>query len=211
MNLALQKNLKKLMVKHGNLSVSCLAKATHLPQPTLYQLYTGVTEKPRGKTLLALADYFSITVDQLLGTEVLPNHLPEKVKQQLELHTAPLLAWEDLQHWPDQINFNHKKEIYLDQQSSQTTFAIHLPDSSMEPLLPNGCLLILDTEKTAKNKDCAIIFLNETQQFVFKKILTQNEQIYIQSTNPACNNTHNAALTKEDKIFATLLEARLTF
>lgn len=211
MTLALQTNLKKLMIKHGHLSVSDLAKATGLPQPTLYQLYTGVTEKPRKKTLSTLANYFSVTVDQLLGIDPLPSQLPENVKKQLELHTAPLLTWEDLRNWPDQINLNHKKEIFLDTHASKTTFAIHLQDSSMEPLLPNGSLLILDTTKAIQDKDCAIIFLNETNQFVFKKILIQNKRLYMQSTNPALNNTDRVLLAKEDKIFATLLEARLTF
>jgi transcriptional regulator with XRE-family HTH domain len=208
---ALQTNLKKLMIKHGHMSVSDLAKATGLPQPTLYQLYTGVTGNPRKKTLAALADYFSITVNQLLGEDTLPTYLPEKIKAQLELNTAPLLTWDDLPHWPDTLNLDNKKEIFLDEKSSPTTFAITMPDASMEPLFPNGCLLIFDVEKTTKDQDCAIIFLKKINQFLFKKILTRDQSVYAQSINPAFNNPETIQLTEQDKILATLLEARLSF
>ena len=134
MTLALKTNLKKLMIKHGNISVSDLAKATTLPQPTLYQLYTGVTENPRKKTLKILADYFSISVNQLTGEEDLPNHLPKKIKEQLELNTAPLLSWPDLHDWPHHINLNNKEDIFLGKKANQTTFAIQMIGRSMEPI-----------------------------------------------------------------------------
>jgi len=211
MNLALKTNLKKLMIKHGNMSVSDLAKATALPQPTLYQLYTGVTENPRKKTLTALADYFSVSVNQLIGEEDLPTHLPKKIKEQLELNTAPLLSWPDLHHWPDNLNFDNKEEIFLEKKSNQPTFAIQMIGSSMEPIFPNGCLLIFDAEKKTKDKDCAIIFIKETNQFFFKKIFLDGQSMRAQSINPAPDDIKTMLLTKQDKIIATLLEARLTF
>ena len=207
----LKTNLEKLMQRHGNMSVSDLAKATGLPQPTLYQLYTGVTENPRKKTLTALAHYFSITVNQLLGKEAFPPHLPEKIKTQLELNTAPILSWHDLHHWPDNINFNDKEEIFLNKKSNKTTFAIQMMGSSMEPIFPNGCLLIFDTKKTTKNNDCAIVFLKKTNQFFFKKILSDGQLIHAESINPAPDEIQTIQLTKQDKIIATLLEARLSF
>ena len=136
------------MTKHGHLNVSDLAKATGIPQPTLYQLYTGVTEKPRKKTLNALADFFSVSMPQLLGEAALPSQLPKKIKQQLDLNTAPLLNWEELHHWPHNINLHGKKEIFLEEDiCSENTFALHMPNQSMEPLFPNGCLLIFDVNK----------------------------------------------------------------
>src|SRR3990167_7509907 len=155
----LQNNLKKLMEINGNISVSDLAKATHLPQPTLYQLYTGVTENPRQKTLMKLAHYFSVSVNQLLGKEILPLQLPEKTKSALKLHTAPLLTWENLHHWPHHMSIKPQKEIFLDEKITETTFALTMLDNSMITLFPIGCILIFDPEKKAEDKDCAIFFL----------------------------------------------------
>ncbi len=211
MNLALQANLKKLMIRHGNISVSDLAKVTGLPQPTLYQLYTGVTTNPRKKTLEALACYFSVTINQLTGKDALPQHLPQKLKEQLELNTAPLLTLEDLYHWPSKIDFNHKEEIFLEKKTTHATFAIQMIGTSMEPIFPEGCLLIFDAEKATKHNDCAIIFEQATKQFVFKKILSDENSIHTKFINPAPNNTEITPLGEQDKIIATLLEARLTF
>ncbi|MDF1677383.1 MAG: S24 family peptidase [Legionellaceae bacterium] len=211
MNLPLQTNLKKLMIRHGNISVSDLAKVTGLPQPTLYQLYTGVTTNPRKKTLEALAHYFSVTINQLTGKDELPQHLPKKLKEQLELNTAPLLTLEDLYHWPSKIDFNHKEEIFLEKKTTHATFAIQMIGASMEPMFPEGCLLIFDAEKAIKNNDCAIIFEQAANQFVFKKILSDEHSTYTKFINPASHHAEVTPLGEQDKIIATLLEARLTF
>jgi transcriptional regulator with XRE-family HTH domain len=105
-------NIKKLMLKHGNMSVSDLSAATGLPQPTLHQIYTGTTKRPRKKTLCILADFFSVTVKQLFGEEELPFRLPDKTKKQLGINTIPILSWGDLFHWPDEINYLDRGEIF---------------------------------------------------------------------------------------------------
>ncbi len=211
MNLVLKNNLRKLMIKHGNMSVSDLAKATSLPQPTLYQLYTGVTARPRKKTLAALAEYFSVSVEQLIGKENLPNQLPQNIKEQLELNTVPILDWKDLPFWPGSIDLTTKKEIFLDKKATPETFAVQMIDDSMEPIFPSGCLLIFDAQKETKDKDCALIFESKTNQFSFKKIFLDGNTVIAQSINPAPQATKAMQLTKQDKIIATLLEARLTF
>jgi len=210
MSLSFDKNLAKLMLKHGNLSVTDLAKATGLPQPTLHQLYTGFTKKPRKKTLSILAKYFGVTPQQLLGEAPLPSILPETVKSQLDLSTAVIISWDELHQWPN-IHSEHKQEIFLSAPASHTTFAMYMPDTTMEPLFPCGCLLIFDGEKPTKHNDCALVFLHKLNQFFFKKILTDGEHIYIQSLNPKSQDTAPQLLTKKDHLVATLREARLMF
>ncbi|MBA3535177.1 MAG: helix-turn-helix domain-containing protein [Tatlockia sp.] len=209
--MSLKDNLKKLMIRHGNLSVSDLAKATKLPQPTLHQLYSGTTESPRRKTLEILANYFSVTINQIIGTESLPDTLPKQIKKQLDIKTTPILSLDDLYNWPDKIDIENKEEIILENRNCGLTFAIEMIGSSMEPLFPCGCLLIFDVNKIPKDRDCVIIYLNDTDKFSFKRILMDGNASYIKSINPELNDIATIKVTPNDKIIATLLEARLKF
>lgn len=199
------------MIRHGNMSVSDLAKATGLPQPTLHQLYSGTTENPRKKTLEILANYFSVNINQIAGSESLPNGLSKQIKKQLNIHTTPVLRWDDLYNWPDKIDFDEKEEIILDNNASSETFAIEMIGSGMEPIFPSGCLLIFDARKIAHDRDCVIIYLKEQHQFSVKRILMDGNAAYVKSINPELNDITTIKVSPGDKIIATLLEARIKF
>lgn len=209
--MSIRENLKKLMLCHGNISISSLAKATKLPQPTLHQLYSGTTTHPRKKTLGILADYFSISVHQLAGIEPLPENLTDNIKKQFNIHTTPILDWKDLYDWPDHIDFENKEEIILDNNSGSLTFALQMMGSSMEPLFPAGCLLLFDGKKIAKDRDCVIIYLNAHDQFCFKRLLIDGSSAYIKSINPELDDVSTIKISENDRIIATLLEARIRF
>ena len=132
------------MLIHGNMSISDLSKATGLPQPTLYQLYVGITKSPRKTTLSILSNYFSITVNQLSGEEKLPFYLPEKIKKQLEINTIPIVNWEDLHPLPEKINFSNKEELFIETKSKNLRFSIKVINSEMDPVFPKGSILIFD-------------------------------------------------------------------
>lgn len=210
-NVSFKENLQTLMVRHGNLSVSDLAKATMLPQPTLHQLYSGTTENPRKKTLAVLADFFSVTSNQLLGIEPLPGNLSKRIKQQLNIHTTPILTFKDLFHWPDDIDFENKKEIILENNSNPSTFAIEMIGSSMEPVFPDGCLLIFDASKLPQDRDCVIIYLKASNQFSFKRLLRDGNAEYVKSINPELDDLTITKVSEDDRLIATLLEARIKF
>lgn len=209
--MSLKDTLKKLMVREGNLSVSALAKITNIPQPTLHQLCFGTTEKPRKKTLDILASYFSISIDQLLGQEALPDKLSAQMKRDWDIEPTPILSWEDLYHWPDDIDLKNKRELILENNKSKLTFALEMIGSNMEPIFPNGCLLIFDANKVTTDKDCVLVYLKKEDQFAFKKIYYDGNAAYVKSINPEFNQLSTAKLSSQDKVIATLLEARIKF
>lgn len=58
--------LSRLMSDRGINSAE-LARKVGIGQPVIYRLMTGVTENPQILTLKPIADFFEISVDQLLG------------------------------------------------------------------------------------------------------------------------------------------------
>lgn len=74
--------LTYLMFKNG-LTSSELARKTGVAQPVIYRLMSGNTENPQILTLKPVADYFGISIEQLLGSSPLNN---QKILDKTLLH-----------------------------------------------------------------------------------------------------------------------------
>lgn len=96
----ISENLKKLIEKY-NLNTLELARRTGIGQPVIYRIMTGETDNPKIATVRTLADYFGISVNQLLG-ENAPSSFnkPENVftPSQILCHLAKFLP---LHHFYD--------------------------------------------------------------------------------------------------------------
>jgi len=75
--------LSHLMSEKGIKSAE-LARKTGIGQPVIYRLMTGTTDNPQVLTLKPIADFFGISIDQLLGFTPLTN---QKSLNQMSLHT----------------------------------------------------------------------------------------------------------------------------
>jgi len=67
--------LSHLMSEKGIKSAE-LARKTGIGQPVIYRLMTGTTDNPQVLTLKPIADFFGISLDQLLGFTPLTNQKP---------------------------------------------------------------------------------------------------------------------------------------
>src|SRR5690606_5355502 len=72
--------------------VAELARRINLPQPTVHRIATGVCEHPHLSSLKPIADFFSITIEQLKG------HAP--ISWIDRASKVPLLTWKCLLDWP---------------------------------------------------------------------------------------------------------------
>jgi transcriptional regulator with XRE-family HTH domain len=63
----LKENIQALKAQRGIKSDYLLAQRAGLHQPTLQRIMSGATKKPGTSTLKKLADFFSVTIDELLS------------------------------------------------------------------------------------------------------------------------------------------------
>ncbi|HEX2549652.1 MAG TPA: XRE family transcriptional regulator [Gammaproteobacteria bacterium] len=205
-------NLQKLLKTHGDLSLSDLARETRIPQPTLHHIVEGKTKKPRRQALQSLADFFSISVSQLTGSIPFSPILSESIKTSLKISTVPLIKWEDAKDWQRSKNdLSRFDEIILKNQIDKNAFALRLLNSSLEPLFQEQSILIFDPSKNAKDRDFVLVFLANSESLIFNRLFIDNNKYYIKEDK----HDGNVMLTKlnfsQDKIIATLIEARLQF
>ncbi|WP_231950598.1 LexA family protein [Legionella spiritensis] len=208
----LSNNLQQLMRIHGNISVSELARVTGIPQPTIHHILTGSTKNPRKRALEELSRYFSVSIDELIGQEPLPTVIPDAVKEDLQIRTIPVIEWESLKKWPSESDkIQDLQEIFIDKKIDNNSFALIMPDASMEPLFQQNTLLIFDSGKIPKDRDFVIVYLSKEGEIAFNRLFIENNILYLRQGL----EDGSLKLTKLDKpndrILGTLIEARIQY
>lgn len=206
----LSSNLQQLMRIHGNLSVSELARLTTVPQPTIHHVLFGSTKRPRKHALEALSNFFSVTIAQLVGDDELPQIIPETIKEDLQLRTVPIIAWDSLKTWP-QGQQKHEKEILLDRIVSPHAFALIVKDPTIEPIFPQNTLLIFDVKENPQDRDFVVARLNGDDTIMFNRLFVENNMHYLKQTLENGDVKLIKLNMNFDEILGILIEARIQY
>lgn len=210
--MTLSNNLQQLMRIHGNISVSELARLTGIPQPTIHHILTGSTKNPRKKALEELSRFFSVTINELIGQEPLPAVIPDTIKENLQISTIPVIEWESLKAWPSEAAAKQdRKEILIDKKIEKNSFALAMPDESMEPFFQKNTLLIFDSGKPPKDRDFVIVYLSKEDAISFNRLFIENNTCYLRQ-NMEDGSLKLIKIDKPaDRILGTLIEARIQY
>ncbi|HBD7247127.1 TPA: LexA family transcriptional regulator [Legionella pneumophila] len=211
-DMTLSENLQQLMRIHGNISVSELARLTGIPQPTIHHILAGSTKNPRKKALEELSRYFSVSIDELIGQEPLPAVIPDAVKENLQISTIPVIKWESLKEWPSgTARTQDTQEILIDKKIDKNSFALIMPDTSMEPLFQQNSLLIFDSGKTPKDRDFVVVYLSKEGIIAFNRLFIENNSFYLRQGLEDGNLKLTKLDAPHDQILGTLIEARIQY
>lgn len=200
--------LKELMYA-VNISEAELARQTDLPQATINRILLGGTKDPRASTLKAIASYFAISVDQLLGDTPLATPAKGAYKSDIASAVAiPIITWEDVPNWfnlREMLNpNNHSAWLTIDHKVNNHCFCV--PSlRSMEPKFLTGSLLIIDPDREYRDGSY-IIVLNQDKLPCIRRVLIQNAATYLawidQSLPPY-------PLLDSDHVVGTIIESRI--
>lgn len=206
--------LKKLLFQK-DIRAADLCREIDVPAPTIHRLITGKSTRPYKSSLKPIADYFDVSIEQLIGEEPLPADLdqaePTK-KRVLSSHAikqVPIVPWEQLlTKLPEKKEGVEKETIPFLGHISEKGFATIMPDSSMEPVFSRGSLLIFDPCKQPKDRSFVLTELHESKIPVFRQLLVDLDHQYLKPLNPDLNAFKMRLLDNNDTIRATLVEAR---
>ena len=203
--LKLASTLKKLLFERDMKPVE-LSREVNLPPTTIHRLITGKSTRPYRSSLKPIADFFSISVDQLLGEFPLTSSFDsaEKKIEKNKISFLPLVEWEKLF---EISSYEKCKRIpFLGDISSQA-FSVKLNDSSMEPQFSKGSILIFDPEKKPTDRSYILAKL-ENNIFVFRQFLIDENHQFLKPLNPDLNTFKIKLLEKNDRVVSVLIEAR---
>ncbi len=207
----LKEILRKLM-SEVNINEAELARKTNIPQPTLHRILSGSTRSPRGNSLSPLANFFSVTISQLIGDDPLSlERIPGTYNPSISGWTSiPLISWEDALDWPN-IHANLRSDGWNAWSSTDATvspmaFALRVKGEAMAPRFPEGTLLIVDPEYKPQDKDFVVVKVANQSQATFKQLLFDGDDAYLKPLNPEFNT---ARMDKRQTILGVMIQARV--
>lgn len=185
-------NLKNLLLSH-QMSENELARRTGISQQVINRILSGQNINPTIATLRPLANYFSVTISQLLSEA---NFDDQTNINYLNTTKIPLINW---QNCHEQIfNTNNIKH----------SFALIMENDKLEPFIPAKSILIFDRTKKLKDKDYAIIYISEQKKVIFNRIFFDNNAFFIKNEQHNETNLTKLSLGK-DQLMGILLEIRI--
>lgn len=198
--------VKELLYKN-HINATELAKNINLPQPTIHRLVTGKTTDPKLSTLILIANYFGITIDQLLGNMPIENI---RTNRSYKIHTAPIVSWNAAVGIEDFFNSsafkNWKDWIPIDIESSQFSFGVRTKPS-MEPRFINGSILTIDPQKKPIDGDLIIVHYTNTEEATIRELILDGPKHAVRSIT----NQTIEELTEHIKIIGVVIQTRFSY
>lgn len=204
--------LKRLMFDRSIKTME-LARVTHLPQPTVQRIVTGTTANPHISSLLPIADFFGVSVEQLKGNEPIPQLESPQVLP-TGMIQIPISTWQDVIYGPKTLNDTNitaHKTLWVEDKINAAAFALVLPDASMFPVFPKGSLIIIDPDKAAKDRSYVLVALKDHSEALFRQLLIDANKQYLKPLSPDLEHFPMIPLSQEDKICGVLVQARKDF
>lgn len=203
----LSNNLNLLMA-NARLNASELARQINLPASTIKKIRNNDNPNPTLTTLIPLAEYFSITVSQLIGDEQLS--LAKTKKNSVEncklIYSVPLISWPDAVSWPRLENtpksFVETKHIY-----SEHTFALIIEEDDLGALTKDSVLFI-DPTCTAAHKDFVIVHKKGRDIPTLRQVFYDDDHTYLK---PLASGYSMTILTPEHQFLGVVMEYQKKF
>jgi len=206
----LSTNLKALMAEL-HITESELARRTGVGQPVVHRIASGETDNPKVGTLSPIANFFALSISQLIGDEPLPqNRLPGTYNPGTQGWTQiPLLEWEQVLEWPNLTTLaKPTRSVSADLNLGSNAYALTLKDTTMEPRFPEGTTILVDPTIQPADRDFAVVHVDGQKLPTFKQILIDGDSIYLKPLNADFKAIH---LDKNYKFLGVVVQARMDF
>lgn len=200
-NKVLSDNLKKLLFFH-NMKATELARAVELPQPTIHRLINGKSKRPYASTIKIIADFFSLSVHELLKTELSLSTAPNMQPRIEAIKQIPLVHYSELQTLKDSLQ-KTKQSTVSKKNLSLSAFAIM---GKIHEESPNS-IFIFDPETKARDRQAVIVRL-ENNELCFGELLIDGEKHYLKQLNVKTKQHSLHNINNTETIIASLIEVR---
>ncbi len=192
-----------------------LARRINLPQPTVHRIVTGTSPKPHLSSLTPLAEFFGVSIEQLRGLEPIPwlSIYDGGRLTQAGWREIPVISWEEAAVWhqkkpEEDVSAN---TLFSDAPVSEKSFILCMNDASMAPQFPIGTFLVIDPEKSIKDRCFVIVKLKHAPVPLFRQLLIDGSSLYIKPISPELEHFRMTLLGEEDKICGLLAQIKLNF
>ena len=202
----LQQNLKELIGEY-KISLAELHKNTAVPITTIHRMCDNPEANPTIASLKPIADFFNISVNQLIGDEPIEIKKIKKLYRENRQNwtSINIISWAQSIVWPSNIkNCKTNKTILTDISVSGSTFALEIKENHGHGFL-KGAVIIVDPDLSPDNLDYVIAFKIGTKTPTLKQICSYEDEVYLKPLN---KEFHAVKLTNEHKILGVVRQIR---
>lgn len=172
-----------LMNKH-HISLTTIHRNTGIAIPTIKRLQSDPSSNPTVSTLLPIANFFGLNINQLIGAEPIREEHNLIVPKE-NIQEIPLITWKEASLWPNLIEKDllEKNYILTDVEAGTKPYALIVEEDDWIGFLKNS-ILIIDTETEVTHKDYVIVHKSGQELPTMKQVLMDEGKIYLKPLNP---------------------------
>lgn len=203
----LRDNLNSLM-EECKISLSELHRNTGVPIATIQRIKNDQDSNPTISTLKPIADFFCISVSQLIGDDPLPAQRASGVYIENREHwiKIPIISWEQAITWPSINTFDLKlSTTSTDIDVGGNTFALKIVDDDWVGF-SKGAIIIIDPNLNPKNRDYILVHKNGMETAIIKTYLIYEDAPYLIPLN---SNFKTVPLDEEYRILGVIVQIRM--
>ncbi len=196
-----------LLITNSGLSTKSIAKKIGIAASTLNKIHNGATTNPTIENLLKIADYFNISLDQLVGK------VPLNTIFENDLACIPIINLNDISI--DKIssltlqNYSHWHRIEISNSiKNHSLFAMKVTGDAMIPVFDENTVAVIDPNQKVNNKTLVLAYISHLNEFMIRKLSIDGAHKLLKPTNSDFPIIH---MTDEDKILGVVITSRKDF
>ncbi len=189
----LVKSIKKLM-HENDVNATELSLRCGVDKGNVSRILSGKTPNPKIETLKSIANFFDITIDQLLGDTAIPSEHTCGVVVPINRLIIPIIDWNNVSYWRQIKNqFIAKQTISVSADMSQESYALTIKTDEYQPLFIQGEVIAIDPTLQPTDRDYFINHDNQNNITDIKQLIKKNGSLYSKSIS----HTHQDAIKNE--------------
>ena len=178
-HLQLAQTLNDLIERDQMLSPASLARKLGIPTNKITRILNGDVTDPKASTLLQIANYFDITIEQLLGLE--PINSVEDIQSKENTTSLPTYKFSKLGEQASPREWYRWAENTIDGEY----FALDLDTDLYEPIFPNNSILIINRHIEPEDRSYVLLQnKDQPEKISIKKYVFEGNKIYLYPINP---------------------------
>lgn len=178
-HLLLAQTLNELIGRDTKLTPAALARKLGIPTNKITRILNGDVTDPKASTLLQIANYFDITIEQLLGIEPIVRQGEYKKLDK----TRPVPVFEISK--PNQQRAPKEWYLWVENEIDGEYYALVMDTDLYEPIFPQNSFLIVNPDITPSDRSYIVVKSRKNPSYCsIKKCVLDNNQTYLYPINP---------------------------
>jgi transcriptional regulator with XRE-family HTH domain len=166
------------------MSESKLARVANIPKATINRILSGRTPDPRASTLIPIAQYFGVSLEQLLGIVPLPAHLPLQAKkiEHTNFLQLPFMSMEQIYSWHcGEYTSQQHQNIVKDEARHvmDNCYITQVDTVFMQPKFFNKTYIVVNPQLKAQSEDYVIYYIAATQAILLRQLVIEQNQHFL--------------------------------